>query len=186
MLNLTLLKGHPEFWRTVCYFYDFTYHLNFSWCSGPWSVERQTSWWPDQLISIHGRPWPLWFQPGCQLGAEGSCQFIYMRAFYIKIDQIMNISNINAERWAPDEPLCKPWIRPSSIVKTAINKLLWLSLWVWTLEVGRAGQGVLVVFHLWSGLVWWSSRADNLFTIWLSPHSTLNLPSNVEPGSLAW
>ena len=30
MLNLSLLKGHREFWRTACYFYDFTYHLNFS------------------------------------------------------------------------------------------------------------------------------------------------------------
>ena len=40
------------------------------------------------------------------------------------------------------------------------------------------GQG-RTLFHLWSGLVWFSDPADNLFTIWFPPLHILNLPRSV-------
>ena len=109
-----------------------------------------------------------------------------MTTFHIKIDQIMNIFNINAvprttRSASPGLDTAIKYCEDSHkqtvmIISVGLNPG---GGQVW-------GSWLLVVFHLWSGLVWSGDPADNLFTIWFlvsSLLSALNLPSYV---GIAW
>ena len=99
-----------------------------------------------------------------------------MTTFYIKIDQIRNIFNINAA-------LC---LRRASLraLDTAIkycedsHKQTVMIISGGLNPGGGQGAGLGVVAGgcvsplVWSGLVWSGDPADNLFTIWFPPVSS--------------
>ena len=93
-----------------------------------------------------------------------------MTTFSIKIDQIVNIFNINADfLWAQDTAIkyCEDSHKQTvMIISGGLN------------PGGGQGAGLGVVAGgcvsplVWSGLVWSGDPADNLFTIWFPPVSS--------------